>query len=374
MPSCGTVRLIPGPRGQNGADGAPGAPGASAYTIITASFTMPAEAATAIAEVASSAWMTTGMYVYMQGAGWLQVTAIPDANHATLMNLEDTATGAYALNVAPGTVLPNGSGIVAAGPQGPAGTNGSSGAPTGAPYITSTPHAGLSAEVPLSAITPSGFLYVTTGTGALSSVAQGIANTNIAPVDDAGGMTNGEAVFATATGIESKSASAARTALGLGTIATQAASAVAITGGAISATPISGSTGAFTTLSANNTTSFSGATGLIGITHATAGALQSLAAANTVSHARMRAKVEGSGGAVTLTSTPSVQLPVQDGVLLIIQGTSNVNTLTLQDEATLPGSGLQLGSGTRTLGLGDILFLLYDAGTTTWYEVAFANN
>lgn len=51
--------------------------------------------------------------------------------------------------------------------------------------------------------------------------------------------------------------------LGLGTIATQSAAAVAIAGGTIAGTPISGSTGAFSTLSASGTVSGAGITALL---------------------------------------------------------------------------------------------------------------
>ena len=65
-------------------------------------------------------------------------------------------------------------------------------------------------------------------------------------------------------GTGANTAAGARTNLGLGTIATQAASAVAITGGSINDTTIGAttrSTGAFTTLSTNSNTTFGGGSG-----------------------------------------------------------------------------------------------------------------
>lgn len=50
------------------------------------------------------------------------------------------------------------------------------------------------------------------GTAAVKDT--GVADTKVTVVDDAAGLTNGEAVFATAAGIESKTAANARTALG----------------------------------------------------------------------------------------------------------------------------------------------------------------
>lgn len=59
------------------------------------------------------------------------------------------------------------------------------------------------------------------------------------------GLTSGEAVFATGpAAVESKTQANARTGLGLGTIATQAASAVAITGGTLEGVAIGGTTAA----------------------------------------------------------------------------------------------------------------------------------
>lgn len=373
MSSCGTVRLIPGPRGQDGATGAAGAAGVSAFTTLTAAFTMPAEQATASATVADSSWMTTGMYVYLQGAGWMEVTAIADSTHATLKNLENTATSAYTINVAPGTVVANGSKIVATGPQGPAGTAGSSGAPTGATYITSTPHADLSAEVPLSGLA-TGLVHSTTGTGAVATIATGTANTAIPRVDDAAGLTNNEAVFATATGIESKTAANARTSLGLGTISTQAANNVAITGGTLANIATASITALDTqTLITTGTSQFNGVVGLFSKLLFSASTLQSLLAATQINPNAPRVRVVGNGGAVTLTGVPTISPTTDDGQFLIIQGTSNANTVTLQDSATLPGSQLELGAATRVLGAGDTIVLIWDLATTSWYEMAFSN-
>lgn len=216
MSSCGTVRLVPGPRGLPGVDGTDGTDGISAFTLVDAQFVMPAELATVGVTVVDSSWMTPGMLVYVQNAGWMEVTAIGSSTGITLKNLEDTANDAYLSNVAPGTVVAVSNKIVAAGLQGPAGTDGVSGAPVDATYITSTPNGTLSSETALSTLA-TGFLHSTTGTGVLAVYTEGIANNNIATVDQVAGMTAGQAVFATASGIESKTAAAARTALGITT-------------------------------------------------------------------------------------------------------------------------------------------------------------
>jgi hypothetical protein len=85
-------------------------------------------------------------------------------------------------------------------------------------------------------------------------------------------------------------------------------------------------------------------------------------------------RVQGSGGAVTVTATPSVK-PITDAKELILQGDSDTNTLTLQDESSLANSGLALAGGANiTLGKGDILYLVYDEGDGKYYEVSRSNN
>jgi hypothetical protein len=76
---------------------------------------------------------------------------------------------------------------------------------------------------------------------------------------------------------------------------------------------------------------------------------------------------------VTLTSTPTLANGA-DGQVLIIQGTDDTNTVTVQDEGTLAGSNLELGAATRTLGKGDLLVLTFDSTDGAWYEISFANN
>lgn len=92
----------------------------------------------------------------------------------------------------------------------------------------------------------------------------------------------------------------------------------------------------------------------------------------TVTNALMR--VQGSGGAVTVTATPNVADGV-DGECVIIQGDSDTNTLTLQDESQLANSGLQLAGGLDfVLGVGDMLEICYDLGDDNYYEVSRSNN
>lgn len=78
------------------------------YTVTTANFTMPAELATDTAAVSDSTFLYLGQIAELTGGGFFQVTALPDATHVTLKNLEDTPNGSYPGNVSPGTVISSG--------------------------------------------------------------------------------------------------------------------------------------------------------------------------------------------------------------------------------------------------------------------------
>jgi hypothetical protein len=85
-------------------------------------------------------------------------------------------------------------------------------------------------------------------------------------------------------------------------------------------------------------------------------------------------RVQGNGAPVIVTATPNVAAG-SDGQIMIIQGDSDTNTLTLQDESSLVSSGLLLTQGNNmTLGKGCILQLIYDAGDGKWYEISRSDN
>lgn len=239
-----TTTDIPGPQGPAGADGTNGTDGINAYTTVTVPFLMPGYGLTVDVTVASSAWAAVGQAVFLGLAssaakGTFQVAAIPDATTLTLTNLADGAS-AYVDNSGPGTLFPILTQVSPAGFEGATGSPGSSGAPTDATYITQTPNATLTNEQALSALA-TGIMKSTTATGVVTTIPIDTTNGGQAPND--GALTNGDAVFGTATGIQTKSAANARTALGLGTMATQNANAVNITGGSISGVTGVGVTG-----------------------------------------------------------------------------------------------------------------------------------
>lgn len=75
-------------------------------------------------------------------------------------------------------------------------------------------------------------------------------------------------------------------------------------------------------------------------------------------------KIIGNGGAVTLTSDPQITNGSFAGQLLLLQGTSNTNTVTLSN-----GNGLRLKSKVYTLYDQDWLILLWDDDNGIWSEV-----
>lgn len=343
----------PGPQGPAGAAGADGTNGVNAYTLsTTGTDVMPDEGdSVTVTTSSSTAWMAVGAIVYVQFWGWLRVTATPTSTSVTLLNIEDSGTGAYADNAAPGTVLPAGARIVPSGPQGVGG---------------STPADALLASANLSDVDDVGSSRDNLGLGTAAVLDTGVTNGLLPPIDTT--FTSGDAVFATGTGLQTKTASDARTALGLGTLATQAASAVAITGGAIDGTQIGGTTPAqaeFTALTAG------GATTLESTLFTPSSAVQLLAAGTTTLPNATKIKVAGNGAPATITATPSITAPASDGQLLLIQGNDDTNTVEYQDEGTLASSGLRLGATSRTLGKGDTLLLTWTAADSKWYEVNF---
>jgi hypothetical protein len=101
---------------------------------------------------------------------------------------------------------------------------------------------------------------------------------------------------------------------------------------------------------------------------------QSLSAATQITVTNRIMRVVGNGGAVVLTGTPTIVDSV-DGMTVTIQGTDDTNTITLQDEAQLANTGLQLpGAQDCVLGEGDNITLMYDLGDDKWYAASECNN
>lgn len=106
-----TVTLVPGTQGEPGTDGADGTDGVNAFTVTTADFTVPAIGNSVIVLVADSTWATFGQNVFVQGAGYFQVTGKPSSTALTLTYLN------YAGNASTGNNIVTGAQISPAGTQ-----------------------------------------------------------------------------------------------------------------------------------------------------------------------------------------------------------------------------------------------------------------
>lgn len=84
--------------------------GRGGYSYLVANFTQPAVSGTIGITVAETTPFVVGVYVYVAGAGYFKVTAVPTATTMTLQNLGSLG------NAVGGTLIAAGAKIVAAGP------------------------------------------------------------------------------------------------------------------------------------------------------------------------------------------------------------------------------------------------------------------
>ncbi len=77
-------------------------------------------------------------------------------------------------------------------------------------------------------------------------------------------------------------------------------------------------------------------------------------------------RIAGSGGAVTLNATTAIANGSESGLILILEGTSAGNTVTI------PNSANTIIGANRTLGLNDTLTLIWNGAN--WVQLAFSNN
>lgn len=112
---------IRGAAGNDGSNGTSGSDGQSAWAELTASYTTPGVGLTTDALVTNNSWVTPGMVIYLEGAGYYTVTALPNSTSMTLLNTNYTGV------VVGGTVIPSGNNLFVGGLQGLSGTSGADG-------------------------------------------------------------------------------------------------------------------------------------------------------------------------------------------------------------------------------------------------------
>jgi len=82
----------------------------------------------------------------------------------------------------------------------------------------------------------------------------------------------------------------------------------------------------------------------------------------TVTNALMR--IQGDGGAIDITADPQIVAGTSDGQIVVLQGVSDANTVTLDD-----GTGLALAGGVSfVIGNNDNIGMMWDSGESEWLE------
>ena len=100
-----------------------------------------------------------------------------------------------------------------------------------------------------------------------------------------------------------------------------------------------------------------------------------ISAGETIAATEMTMRVQGDGGPITQTATPAISAGVDDGQLIILEGSDDAKVLTVQDNSSNAGSTLKLNNGLDfLLGAGDKLFLQWNLARTSWEEISRSDN
>lgn len=101
----------------------------------------------------------------------------------------------------------------------------------------------------------------------------------------------------------------------------------------------------------------------------TPSSIQSMSAGTQLTVDSGTIRFVGDSGAVTSTATPLFTGPIEDNTCLDLWGTDDINTFTIQDEANLAGTGLQLeGNTNMTFGKGDSIEICWNESDGFFYE------
>lgn len=78
---------------------------------------------------------------------------------------------------------------------------------------------------------------------------------------------------------------------------------------------------------------------------------------------------------LVMTSTPTISVGLSEMERIVIRGSSNTNTITLQSNGSLGGSNLFLEQGVNAvLGLNDVIVFRWNALTSNWIEISRSLN
>lgn len=100
------------------------------------------------------------------------------------------------------------------------------------------------------------------------------------------------------------------------------------------------------------------------------GAVRNIVAGTGLTTIRRMVTVQGSGGPVTVTATPSINGSPTHGELMTVMGWSSTNTVTFQDNSVLAGSLLELAGGINaTLGEFQSITFVYNQTKNKWIEI-----
>lgn len=102
-----------------------------------------------------------------------------------------------------------------------------------------------------------------------------------------------------------------------------------------------------------------------GLVSVLTGTAQSLAASATLTPNGTAIEIDSTGGAVTLDTTTPIANGEFDLQLLVLVGTSDTNTVTIQE-----GSTTVILNGDVTLTDQDAIFLLWIGAVTEWFELS----
>lgn len=100
----------------------------------------------------------------------------------------------------------------------------------------------------------------------------------------------------------------------------------------------------------------------------TGSAAQDLVAGTTIAPTSLFKKITATGGAITLTSTPTISAGV-DGQLLVLLHDGSANNIILQDKTAIASACNMISSTSKTLTPHDYIMMMYNGTTSQWDQL-----